>query len=71
MDKIVGVKELREKLPAYIKKIKAGKSFTVVKRSKPVFKISPLDEGDAWEEVVDFTRIRKGGVPISDLLSRL
>ena len=71
MDKIVGVKELRENLPSYIKKIQAGKSFTVVKRSKPVFKITPPDEEGAWEEVVDLTRVRKGGVSISDILSEL
>jgi antitoxin (DNA-binding transcriptional repressor) of toxin-antitoxin stability system len=26
---------------------------------------------DAWEEVVDFTKIKRGGVSIPDLLSRL
>ena len=26
---------------------------------------------DAWEEVVDFTKIKRGGVSISDILTRL
>jgi hypothetical protein len=44
----------------------------VVKKSKPVFKISPLDDdAELWESVIDFTRIKKGGVAIADLLSRL
>ena len=69
---IVGLKELRENIESYITEIKKGKSFIVVRRSKPVFKISAPDEGDGmWEEVIDFTKINKGGVVISDLLSRL
>jgi hypothetical protein len=44
----------------------------VVKKSKPVFRISPPeDDADLWEPVIDFTKIKKGGVPIVDLLSRL
>ena len=71
MDNIVGVKELRENLETYIREIKRGKSFMVVRRSKPLFRLSPLDEEGAWETVIDFTRVRKGGVPLRDILSRL
>ncbi len=71
-NKIIGVKELRNNLEEYINKISKGQSFTVVKRSKPVFQIRPIDEDDGqWEEVVDFTKIKKGGIEISDLLSRI
>ena len=69
---IVGLKELRENLEAYISKVKKGDSFIVVKKSKPVFRISPLeDENSLWEPVIDLTKIKKGGVSIADLLSRL
>lgn len=69
---IVGLKELRIDIERYIAEVKKGKSFIVVRRSKPVLKISSPDEDEgAWEEVVDFTKIRKGGIPLSDLLSRL
>jgi len=73
MEKIIGLKELRENLPAYEKKIASGDSFVVVKKSKPVFRISPIDfdNEELWEEVIDFTKIQKGGVAIEDLLSRL
>ncbi len=70
-EKIVGVKELRENLEKYINRVDKGESFTVVRRSKPVFKISPAEEEYPWEPVIDFTRIRKGGVDIKDLLARL
>lgn len=72
MEKIIGLKELRENLPYYAEKIERGQSFLVVKKSKPVFRISPFDEDDSlWEEVIDFTKIKRGGIPINELLSRL
>lgn len=73
MDEIVGLKEFREKLPAYEKKVAEGVSFVVVKKSRPIFRVSPVDQqsDDLWEEVIDFTKFKKGGVAIEDLLSRL
>jgi antitoxin (DNA-binding transcriptional repressor) of toxin-antitoxin stability system len=72
-DAIVGLKELRENIETYIAKVKKGDSFVVVRKSKPIFKISPPegDESSAWESVIDFTKIKKGGTPIADILSRL
>jgi prevent-host-death family protein len=73
MNQIVGVKELRENLPAYVDAVQDGKSFTVVKRSKPIFKIIPIDEDDdgQWERVVDFTKINKDGVDAREVLNHL
>lgn len=68
---IVGVKELRQNLDNYISQVQKGKIFTVIKRSKPVFKIAPVDDEEMWEEVVDFTKIKKGGARIEEILSRL
>lgn len=70
MENIITLKNLREKMVEYCEKIKEGQSFIVFKKSKPVFKISPLEAGK-WEEVIDFTEIRKGGVDIDELLSKL
>jgi len=39
---IVGLKELRENMEEYINQIGKGKSFTVVRRSKPVFNVTPV-----------------------------
>ena len=68
---ILGLKELRENTGKYIYRVKKGDSFIVVRKSKPVFKIVPADSEEQWETVVDFTKVKKGGVPISELLSRL
>ncbi|MBI2051473.1 type II toxin-antitoxin system prevent-host-death family antitoxin [Candidatus Roizmanbacteria bacterium] len=72
MADIIGVKELRTHLEKYISQVEKGGSFTVVRRSKPVFKITPLSQEESlWETVIDFTQIKKGGVPMSEVLSRL
>jgi len=69
MENIVGLKELRQNFEKYATIVKKGKTLIVIKRSRPVFRLAPLEE--EWEEVVDFTKIRKGGISIEDILSRL
>lgn len=73
MSNIIGLKELRQNMPHYAQKVQKGQSFIVVKQSKPLFKISPLDqpEDERWEEVIDFTKIKKGGVKLDEILARL
>lgn len=74
MDKnktIIGLRELRENTSELLDGIEKGKSFIVVKRSEPVFKVSPIEDEERWEEVIDFTKIKKGGVNIDDILSRI
>ncbi len=69
---IVGLKELRENMEKYASLIKKGRSFIVVKRSKPLFKISSINEDDElWETVIDFTKLRKRGIPAEELLDKL
>lgn len=70
MKKIIGLKELRNNADVVIKHVKHGHSFIVFRRSKPVFEVSPVGD-DFWEEVIDFTKIKKGGVNIKDILKRL
>jgi antitoxin (DNA-binding transcriptional repressor) of toxin-antitoxin stability system len=70
MENIVGLKSLRENMTDYINRIAKGESFIVFKQTKPLFKISPVQD-EEWEEVIDFTKIRKGGVNIKEILSRL
>ncbi|MBI2096852.1 MAG: type II toxin-antitoxin system prevent-host-death family antitoxin [Candidatus Sungbacteria bacterium] len=72
MATIIGLKQLRENVEKYVSEVNKGKSFTVVRKSKPVFRIVPPDEDDsAWETVVDFTEFYKDGIPARDLLKRL
>ncbi len=69
---ILGLKELRENMQKYASRVEKGESFIVVKKSKPLFKISSIDEDDGlWETVVDFTKINKNGVPAKEVLKAL
>lgn len=69
---IIGLKELRENADTYISQIERGRSFIVVRRSKPIFKIAPPDEADElWETVIDFTKFYKEGIPARQLLKKL
>ncbi|MBU1178735.1 type II toxin-antitoxin system prevent-host-death family antitoxin [Patescibacteria group bacterium] len=74
MKNLVGLKELRQNMASYARKVQKGQSFIVLKQSKPLFRIVPVDawgdEGE-WETVVDFTKIRKGGVGIDEVLASL
>lgn len=70
MENIITLKNLRENMQGYAEKVQKGRTFVVFKKSRPLFKISPLSEG-VWEEIIDFTKIQKGGVNIDDLLKRL
>jgi antitoxin (DNA-binding transcriptional repressor) of toxin-antitoxin stability system len=40
---IVSSKEFRQSFPKYQKLVEGGVSITIVKRSKPIFKIEPVD----------------------------
>ena len=70
MENIINLKSLRENMQEYAKKVKKGRSFIVFKKSKPLFRISPIEE-DSWETVINFTKIRKGGIDVKELLRRL
>lgn len=76
MQNIIGLKELRENVGKYAKQVASGKSFIVVKQSKPIFQISPVSElllEDAgWETVIDFTdKGKKSGVEVGKFIKML
>ncbi|MBI5220419.1 MAG: type II toxin-antitoxin system prevent-host-death family antitoxin [Candidatus Liptonbacteria bacterium] len=68
----VGLRELRENMERYVADVQRGATLTVVRRSKPIFRIAPLDAAEGrWETVVDFTKIRPGGVSLAEAIKRL
>lgn len=71
---IIGLKVLRENMNDYISQVEKGESFLIMRKSKPAFKITPVDEwGDEghWKTLIDFTKIRKNGVPIGEVITAL
>ena len=71
MEKIIGLKELRGRVSYFASEVQGGKSFIVVRKSKPLFKITPLEESEEWETVADFTEINKNGVSAKEVLKAL
>ena len=72
MQNIIGLRDLRENVAKYAQQVADGKSFIVVRQSKPLFKITPIiEDEESWEVVVDFSKIKKGGVNINELLTRI
>ncbi len=68
---IINFKELRENAEVYIREVEKGKSFLVMRRSQPIFKITPVDEwgdGGEWTTVLDFSKEKRGGIPAKKLL---
>ena len=41
---IVGLKELRENMGSYISAVEKGRTFLVLRKSKPIFRMNPVDE---------------------------
>lgn len=68
---IVGLKKLRQNIENYISEVKKGRSFIVVKKSKPIFKIVPPETEEQWETAIDFTAINKDGLSAKEILKAL
>ena len=72
MSTVIELKDLKENVNRYAARVQRGESFVVSKQSKPIFKITPMSEnGEQWEEAIDFRKIKKGGVKLSEVLARL
>lgn len=67
----VSLKELREQFPKYIDAVAKGQSFTIVKRSKPIFQIGPVSDEGSWQTIADFTSIKEQGVSADEILAAL
>ena len=70
MKNIINLKEFRENVGKYEARIQKGDSFIVMRRSKPLFRICPVEE-DGWETIIDFTKFRKGGMPVDEVIKAL
>jgi prevent-host-death family protein len=69
---IIGLKELRENTETYIKRVSRGESIIVVRRSTPLFRLTPIDaEEIGWETVADFTTVEEDGISARDILASL
>lgn len=49
----ISVKELREKFPIIRSELKKGERFLIIYRSKPIAKLTAIEENSGIEEIVD------------------
>lgn len=63
----LGFRELRENSDRIIAEVAKGKTFLVKRKSKPLFRIVPVQE-EVWETVIDFTEVGRWGVKAGDVL---
>jgi antitoxin (DNA-binding transcriptional repressor) of toxin-antitoxin stability system len=68
-EQIVPFKEFRLNAAKYIALLEKGQSFLIMKRSRPIFRLEPVEE--VWETIGDFTTMPNGGVPVKDLIKAM
>jgi antitoxin (DNA-binding transcriptional repressor) of toxin-antitoxin stability system len=68
-EQIVPFKEFRLNAAKYIDALAKGQSFLIMKRSRPVFRLEPVEE--VWETIGDFTTMPHGGVSAKELAKAL
>jgi len=75
LNKIIGLRELREDTETYINAVAKGKYFTVMRKSIPIFKIVPVDKwGDEgeWVSLLDLRDgVSKNGVDAVALVKKI
>ena len=67
VDERVGIRELRQNLSRYVRRVEAGKRLVVTERGRPVAVLSPWAEGDdPFERLVREGRATRGrGDPLA------
>jgi len=53
MERTINAKELRAQLPKIVKSVQRGEQFTVLYRSRPAFRIVPVNEEDQAKVPLD------------------
>lgn len=67
----VGVRELRQNLSVYLRRVHRGESLVVTEHGRPVARLGPLAAGDdVLERLVDAGRMMPADRSIDDALSR-
>ncbi len=81
----ISIKDLRQNLSKVSNLVNSGQSFTVFRRSRPIYKLVPLENNkkheieevdeetqDGWTDFIDFTKTGKTeGMPAKEFLKIL
>jgi prevent-host-death family protein len=66
-DATVGVRELRQNLSVWLRRVEEGESFVVTDRGRPVARLGPLGGGDAMSALVASGLVRPPEIPLADV----
>jgi prevent-host-death family protein len=68
MDERVGIRELRQDLSRYLRRVRSGERLTVTEHGRPVAVLSPwADAGHMLERLVAQGRLRRGNGRLLDI----
>jgi prevent-host-death family protein len=51
MDRSINAKQLRASLPQIVRRVQKGERFLVLYRSRPAFRVVPVEPGDLRDEI--------------------
>lgn len=78
MSTLISIKDFRKSLAVIADAVEQGESFLVMRRSKPAFKVEPVEaQGEpfnitGFKTAIDFTQNGKsGGIPAKELLDKM
>jgi prevent-host-death family protein len=63
----VGVRELRQNLSVYLRRVKQGESLDVTEHGRPVARLMPASAASHWEQMVADGRITPAKARLEDL----
>jgi prevent-host-death family protein len=63
----VGVRQLRQNLSVYLRRVKAGESLEVTERGEPVARLTPAATKSRWERLVAEGKVRPASRKLSEL----
>lgn len=68
----IGIRELRQYASRWLARVKAGETFVVTDRGRPVAKISPVAQPGGYQSLLAEGRIAPGtGLPLGDVLAAI
>jgi len=61
MSKPINAKELRASLPAVVRRVRAGEKITVLYRSRPAFRIVPVEDAELQDTALEDDPLFRAG----------
>jgi len=67
MTEHVGIRQLRQNLSGYVRRVREGEHFVVTEHNRPVARLAPLEEGDLIARLIAEGKLRPAKGDIVDV----